>query len=49
MKQDPESSNMLLHEIELYEAFHFQECSGSINIISSSYYFMWQENSLRKK
>lgn len=46
-KIDPESSNVLLHKVEQYEAFHFHKYSGTTNIISSSYYFMYQNNSLR--
>lgn len=48
IKYNPESSNVLLHKVEQYEAFHFHKCSGTIKIISSSYYFMWQNNSVRK-
>lgn len=49
MKHDLESSNGLLRKVELHEVFHFQECSDSIKIISSSSYLVWQENSIRKK
>lgn len=48
IKYNPESSNILLHKVEQYEAFRFHKCSGTINIISSSYYPMCQGNSVRK-
>lgn len=48
IKYDPESRNVLWHKMERYEAFNFHKCSGTINIISSSYYFMCQDNSVRK-
>lgn len=49
MKYNPESSNILLHKVEQYEVFHFHKCSGTIKIINSSYYFVWQDSSVRKR
>lgn len=46
-KIDPESRNVLLHKVEQYETFHFHKYSGTTNISSSRFYFMYQNNSLR--